>query len=330
MKTIATHSLLALLLPALFLVIGSKTMAQTNPLPYNLATGTYHFTSWDSISPAGTFPENMIFQFVPQNHIGPFYSDSASDYNCGYDMTKRPRVNGYMDKGVGILTTSSSQYNDCNSGSASQRYMGTALLSLNSAGRANIKVQWKSETLVPGDGNGSPTTPRIWNLRLQYRLGTSGNFTDIPGPVEFVSGLSTGDSITIGPTTLPNECNNAPVVQLRWIYFESSAGSGGTRPRLRLDDIAVQSDSYVGLDNFASARLEVFPNPAHEEFFIHCASIREGKIRITDNIGNVIREMPFNAADNKYDCAGLSAGLYFVNISDNYSGFSKVSKLVIR
>lgn len=111
--------------------------------------------------------------------------------------------------------------------------MGAALLALNSTNRSNIRVQFKSETLIPGDGNGTPATPRIWNLRLQYRNGTSGDFTYVPGPIEFVA----GSRIVIppqGPVTLPAACNNKAVVQLRWIYFESAAGSGGTRPRLKV------------------------------------------------------------------------------------------------
>jgi hypothetical protein len=311
-------------------ILSKNGIGQTLPMPFNLSAGTFHFTSWDSLSSAGTYPESMIFQFVPSNHTAPFYDDSASDFSCPYNMSKRPRIIGYMSKGVGFLTTSNSQYNDCNSGAANQRFIGTALLSLKAEGRTNIRVQWTSETLIPGDGNGTPSTPRIWNLRLQYRVGTSGNFADVPGPIEFVSGTTTGDALTLGPTALPAVCNNKPIVQLRWIYFESSAGSAGTRPRLRLDDINVLSDPYVGIDETRIAKFEIYPNPAQGEFFIHSPSTKEGKIRIINSIGKVLREVPYNLEDSRYDCSGLTAGVYFIQLTDAGDKSSTIQKLIIR
>ena len=317
--------------PLCFLLFSvNKLSAQTQPVPFDLSSGDFHFNSWDSLATAGTYPEGMIFQFVPANRIAPFYNDSSSDYSCPYNMTKRPRIIGYLAKGIGFQTTSSSQYNDCNSGAAVNRFMGTALLALNTVNRNNIRVSWKSETLLPGDGNGTPATPRIWNLRLQFRIGSSGDFTDLPGPVEFVAGLATGDSVTIGPTLLPLVCNGKPLVQLRWIYFESSAGSGGTRPRIRLDDISVQSDYAVGLPEDPLAEISIYPNPAGKEFFIHYPSVREGLIRIMDQPGKLLMELPFNGETSRFDCSSLPSGLYLVQITSRDSMISQVSKLIIR
>jgi hypothetical protein len=315
----------------LFIIVLSNTViCQTQPIPYNLSTGTFNFTSWDSLSPAGAYPPNMTFQYVPSNHSGPFYNDSSTDYSCPYNINKRPRFNGYMDKGISFITTSNSQYNDCSSGTASQRFVGSVLLSVNSALRSNIKVSWKSETLVPGDGNGTPATARIWNLRLQYRLGTSGNFTDVPGPVEFVAGTTTGDETSFGPTLLPAECNDKAVVQLRWIYFESSSGGAGTRPKLRLDDISVQSESNVGLDELFSSSLSLYPNPAHNEFIIRCPDFRSGAVKILNNIGKELRVLQYDGVNNHFDCTGLPAGIYLVQITDNDTQLSKVTKLVVK
>jgi hypothetical protein len=323
-------TLRTIILVCLLAVLSYCGFSQTQPIPFTLSSGTFHFTSWDSLSSAGTYPANMIFQFVPSNHIAPFYDDSASDYSCPYNLAKRPRLNGYMEKGISFLTTSNSQYNDCSSGAADKRFVGAALLSLNAGGRTNIRVQWTSETLIPGDGNGTPANPRIWNLRLQYRVGTSGNFTDVPGPVQFVAGAATGDATILGPTALPADCNNKPIVQLRWIYFESSAGNAGTRPRLRLDDISVQSDPTVGIDEYNASKLEIYPNPTRDEFYILCTSVFDGKIRIMDNIGKVVKEMPYRTGDNGYECAGLPAGIYFVQLFDNATKVCNISKLVIR
>jgi hypothetical protein len=309
----------ALLFSSIFFLFASCLFAQTNPTPYPLSTGNYQFKQWDSLAFAGTYPANMIFQHVPSNRLGPFYNDSASDYSCPYNMSKRPRINGYMSKGIGILTTSSSQYNDCNSGNAEKRFMGSVLLALNSTNRANLKVQWKSETLVPGDGNGTPATPRIWNLRLQYRLGSTGNFQDVPGPVEFVATTSTGDSTIIGPVTLPAECNNKPLVQLRWIYFESSAGSGGTRPRLRFDDLNIASDAWVGFEEPASFITELYPNPANSYFYFKSNYHNWNYLTVSDATGRNMLESEFT--EGPIDCSNLRNGIYFIRL---YSGTAQL------
>lgn len=310
------------------ILISLNGKSQTQPVPYALSGGSFSFTSWDSLAIAGTYPAHMIFQYVPSNRIGVFYNDSATDFSCAYNLSKRPRVIGYMSKGIGFVTTSSSQYNDCNSGTADHRFMGAALLALNSTNRSNIRVQFKSETLIPGDGNGTPATPRIWNLRLQYRNGTSGDFTDVPGPIEFVAGTTSGDSTTIGPVTLPAACNNKAVVQLRWIYFESAAGSGGTRPRLRLDDILVQSDALVGLDEPVSSTFKVFPNPVADHFSLSISDAFSGRILISNLMGQALLEMPYDSNTNFYSCSELTSGVYIIQIQDENGRIRGVSRIV--
>ncbi|MBK7172433.1 MAG: T9SS type A sorting domain-containing protein [Bacteroidales bacterium] len=314
------------LINSIFFLAASSLIAQTNPTPYSLSSGNYQFKQWDSLAVTGTYPANMVFQYVPSNRLGPFYNDSASDYSCPYNMSKRPRINGYMSKGIGILTTSSSQYNDCNSGTAEKRFMGSILLALNATNRANIKVQWKSETLVPGDGNGTPATPRIWNLRLQYRLGSSGNFQDVPGPVEFVASINTGDSAIIGPVTLPADCNNKPLVQLRWIYFESSAGSGGTRPRLRFDDLTIASDAWVGLEEPNAFKAQLFPNPTDHFFYFRSNSQHWDYLTVSDATGRNMLESEFT--DGPIDCSYLQNGLYFIRIYSSTSQLLGTYKLL--
>jgi hypothetical protein len=302
--------------------------AQTQPVPYALSGGSFTFNHWDSLADAGTYPANMIFQFVPSNRVAPFYNDSATDYSCRYNLSKRPRINGYMDKGIGIVTTSSSQYNDCSSGAADKKFMGSILLALNTNNRANIRVQWKSETLVPGDGNGTPATPRIWNLRLQYRLGSTGDFQDVPGPVEFIAGTTSGDSTTLGPVALPAECNNKPLVQLRWIYFESSSGSGGTRPRIRFDDLSVISDAWVGFEEPLGSSVQIVPNPASLQFSVSGSQLNWDRLRITDITGKTLQESINN--EGPLSCNLLENGIYFVTLYKGKVQVSSTQKLIIQ
>jgi hypothetical protein len=304
--------------------------AQTLPVPFQLSSGNFQFNYWDSLNMPGTYPANMIFQFVPSNQLAPYYHDSTNDFSCSYNLTKRPRFIGYGNKGVAFLTTSNSQYNDCNSGASDHRFVGNALLALNSTNRTNIRVQWKSETLIPGDGNGIATEARVMRLRLQYRIGSTGQFTDVPGPVEFTSGMLSGDSLSFGPTVLPAECTNKPVIQLRWIYFETYAGNGGTRPRLRLDDILVQSDAQVGYPELTVDHFDIVPNPANENFNITGNLTFESRISIFDSRGYQVQESLFRNSSQTFDCSKLNPGIYIVRFTDMRTGYSVSKKLLIR
>jgi len=332
MKIIFTKTTSAFLILALILPFGILVKGQTNPLPFDLSTGSYEFTSWDSLSPAGSFPPNMAFHYVAANQTSPFYTDGSFDFNCSYKKSKRSRINGFMNQGIGIVTTSSSQYNNCDAGTAESRFMGAIVLALNTIGRSIISVSWKSETLIPGDG--SPTEPRVWNLRLQYRVGNTGLYTDIPGPVEFVSSVSPGDSVQFGPITLPFECHNLPVVQLRWIYFESDAGVvGGSRPELRLDDIKVTSEELVGLPVSPAKDnkwFSIYPNPAREQFTVITKTNNRGTIQVTDQVGRLVMQQSFSRISPSFDCSNLPKGIYFVKVTDTSNGLSRTNKLLIQ
>ncbi len=332
MKNRLRETTLYLVFCAGFLAINLPMVGQTFPEPFNLSGGTYSFTEWDSASPSGTFPPNMIFHFVSSNQLAPFYSDGSSDYDCGYNHTKRPRINGLLGDGISILTTSSSQYNNCDSGTAASRFTGEVLVALNASSRGNIQVQWKGETVAPGDGNGDPLNPRIWNLRLQYRVGSSGLFTDVPGPVEYIASTTAGSLLTLGPSLLPSECWNQPLVQVRWIYFESSAGVGGSRPKLRLDDIEISSDVYQGINNPSNAygSFDIYPNPASGQFTVKTDVSLQGTIKVFDILGKELLQKSFSSPMNTINCSGLPAGVYIVQVADGERGLLRSRRLILR
>jgi hypothetical protein len=329
-KSITYLKALSLLL--LFLLQGFYPHAQTNPQPYNLGLGTYEFTYWDSLSPAGTYPPNMVFHYVSANQAAPFYVNGSSDYDCAYHKSKRPRINGLMQQGIALVTTSSSQYNDCDAGAADLRFIGDVVLALNTNQRSNIRLRWKSETATPGDGNGIPSNPRVWNLRLQYRIGEAGLFSDFtPAPVEFVSSVSSGDSVQFGPLQLPAECNNKQVVQLRWIYFESSAGAGGSRPNLRLDDVEVSSENSVGTEETLSNNpFSVFPNPASGQFTLKNTFPDKGELQVIDSFGRIVLKQFCSQQNTTIDCTGIPAGIYLVKFVQNAQAYSVTRKLILQ
>lgn len=123
-------------------------------------------------------------------------------------------------------------------GSANNTSGNPALvLAINTTGQADIEVSWDAGW-VRGQGRSNA-------VGLQYRIGTSGDFTNVPGS-EYVS--PSGLSVTAGTllqdvqsrtVSLPAVANNQPVVQLRWA-IRDVAGSG-SRTSLAITNVSVTS-----------------------------------------------------------------------------------------
>jgi len=103
-------------------------------------------------------------------------------------------------------------------------------LHLDTTGRTGIRVSY-----ILRDIDGSADNA-VQPVALQYRIGNSGNFTNIPAG--FVADATTGPSlatlVTPVAVTLPAAANNQPLVQVRIITTD-----------------AVGSDEWVGVDNIS-------------------------------------------------------------------------------
>jgi hypothetical protein len=115
-------------------------------------------------------------------------------------------------------------------------------LAINTTGKSNLEVSFKAGTLRNPYNGGSNT--RIHELGLQYRIGTSGTFANVPfstylsGTVrQMGAGVTTPLDEQLVAVALPAACNNRPVVQLRWVVRNVSGG--GAFPSFSLDDISV-------------------------------------------------------------------------------------------
>ncbi len=214
-----------------FLITSSVVFNQNNPTAFDLSGGNYSFTYWDSLAPAGTYPANMIFHLTDTQDPG-LTVQMTDNYTAAYNLTSQSRINGLRDDGVSFINTSSNGY------------LGAAVVALNSLGRSNIQITWTAGTITPAG------VDRVYRFRLQYRVGTSASWIDVPGPVEYTANSTAGHSQTFGPTTLPSDANNSPIVQVRWKYYNVS-GTTGTRPRLRLDDISITSSQIIGATKLA-------------------------------------------------------------------------------
>ncbi len=207
-------------------------------VPHPLAAGPYSFGYWGPDSPAGTYPDSMIFEQTSAGDPG-LTAEMDGYWVLPYNLTSRSRVNGLGAEGVSFINTANAQ------DSEGAGYLGSARLALDTTGKTDVYVQWTAGTVTPND--------RVYALRLQYRVGASEPFLDVPDaqgfPVEYIRHDEAGHSAVFGPVLLPAAVEDRPYVELRWTYYHV-LGDSGPRAELRLDDILVASgdpDAAVAL-----------------------------------------------------------------------------------
>ncbi len=102
------------------------------------------------------------------------------------------------------------------------------VINVNTTGQSNIAVSYNVRDI---DGS---TDNAVQPVALQYRIGATGNFTNVPAA--FIADATTGPSLAIQITpvnvVLPAAANNQPLVQLRVMTTN-----------------AVGNDEWVGIDN---------------------------------------------------------------------------------
>ncbi len=116
--------------------------------------------------------------------------------------------------------------------------------------------------------------------------------------------------------------NESDSVQIRFAVTSTNSAT-----RIYLDDIAISGhptfldpDNYVNVDEFKKLSLKVYPNPATENMIIQLPGERNnGKLVISNLVGQKVKEMALNANTNTISVADLSKGLYIlsVNIENN-------------
>ena len=245
---------LIFVLSILLSITSLHTQAQTNPVAFDLSGGNFTFSEWNATNAAGSFPPNMAFHTTTDPSAGSFniLVPGVGDWDCAYNLTSRSRFLGLDNDGIAMISTGNGQFSDCDADAANTdgRYAGAVVAALNTTGRENITISFTLGLVAEG------ASGRQFNIRLQYRIGTSGNFTDVPGPVEYTSqGNTAGHSQTFSNVVLPAACNNEAVVQVRWIYFQTVDASG-SRPQMRVDDVLITSDAQ----NTVTPQLQVSAN----------------------------------------------------------------------
>ncbi|MFA6058424.1 MAG: endonuclease/exonuclease/phosphatase family protein [Taibaiella sp.] len=201
-----------------YAAIGSLTplTAQTNPtavsLPFSLTSQS------SSTLPAGVALHRFSTPPVTRT-VSPGTADLALAGSAPGGFT-----GGWYflsDDGIGMLATGSTA-------------PGALIVAINTSGLSNINISWVCKTILN-------QASRDNSIALQYRVGTTGNFTDLGTTSTYSStGKVNGDVSATFIETLPATAENQPVVQVRWVYWESSSITGA-RDKISVDDISISS-----------------------------------------------------------------------------------------
>ncbi len=204
------------------------TLAQSNPMPQALPY-QQDFSALPHTATA--FPDGWmgwVLSGAPSGNFNvlPATADKALAANSSASSTTNGVLN-YNGK-AGFL----------NSGTVDN----ALALSLNTTGNTGVNVLFRVMTIRnPYD---SAANTRINEVALQYRVGESGNFTTLTTTAyqnnnirQTGSGVTTPQNPALRQVLLPAECENKPVVQLRWVNRQISGG--GSRPGFAIDSVVV-------------------------------------------------------------------------------------------
>ncbi|MET3876075.1 Ig-like domain-containing protein [Chitinophaga sp. OAE865] len=276
--------LLSLLLIA-SLVCGNAS-AQTNPaaqpLPYE--------QNFDALPSSATV--------YPAGWQGWLLSGSPSgSFNTAAPASDKPLISGSASSTANGVYNYAGKLGFLNSGSADN----SLVLSLNTSGQQNVRLAYDVMTIRnPYDGS---SNTRINEVVVQYRIGIAGTFTSI-GETAYQNDTiqQTGSGVTVPQhlvnvlITLPPECSNQAVVQLRWVNRQISGA--GSRPGFAVDNIAASGSGrdttppVISSLEPANSAADVSPVISPEITFSENIKAGNGYIRLHNSNSGITDSFP--------------------------------------
>lgn len=185
----------------------------SDPAPFDMSNGANYmlFAYYHCLQPSCSPPQYMAIGEEQTSAQGNFVSPIGADASYG------TAAGNWYAQGLDGLSFQG----------ASGETRACFRLGLITTDRSNIAIEWKVRDIQ--------VNPNTNFVEFQYRIGDAGDFTNVEGDL-YQQG--TTPSGTIFTLTLPAEANNQPLVQVRWIYYETGSGD---RDRLSIDDITVSS-----------------------------------------------------------------------------------------
>jgi Secretion system C-terminal sorting domain len=301
------------------------SLAQVNITPHQLLTAPYVLLQWDSSSAAATYPPNsMFFTTSSINDTAVFASDAV--WNCPYNFTQRSRVMGKNANGFSFRRTGAVFSDACDTATATnpptiRKFPGAFVVAINSINCTGVTVNWTGRMFGTSATNmnfgpGGQNSTRNYVIKLQYSIGASGVWNDVPNSVFTALRTDTvnafrpnGSSLNLPDAVLPTSCDNQPVVLVRWLYTQIGAGSGA-RAELAVDNIEIFPQFTTSLTSLKTEnKISFFPNPANNKLFLSAAA----DVKIMNALAQtVIKE----TKTKEINISILPKGIYFVSINN--------------
>ncbi len=141
--------------------------------------------------------------------------------------------NGFTTGGVTEFELTDPVVALAGSGTADAPYL---LISLNTTGMTAIQVSYDLRDLESGPDNANQ------QVALHYRVGNTGNFTNIPEAYVADATIVNDVMTTHVSVTLPTACENTPLVQLRIM----TTNAGGNDEWVGVDNISINGTPIIG------------------------------------------------------------------------------------
>lgn len=163
--------------------------------------------------------------------------------------------------------------------------------------------------------------------------------TTIPSPFGNIPGSLSGKTVAEGTVTtsfgtfgalLVKETFSVPGVYTETFYFWETKEYGRIAI-LRADDFMVMTQNNFNVitssGNVSASNLEIFPNPATNNFTIKANALEN--VKVYDAIGNLVfNENSYTASSVIVDTSVLKAGVYFVQATSN--GAISTSRVLVK
>jgi hypothetical protein len=105
-------------------------------------------------------------------------------------------------------------------------------------------------------------------------------------------------------------------------FVASNDASLGTI--FRVDDVSLVVSTSVDVATIRQKHFDYYPNPAHGSLTIENPKNEKQGLRISNELGQVVRYELLDSGKNSIDLSEMSSGIYFIQLGD-----SKVEKLIV-
>ena len=251
-----------------------------------------------------TFPTGNMSDTLP---------DLASDLNLNkYIFTEGGTSAITMKNGA---TTKAAQTTDWDNGAIIKSWQ----VEINTTGFENIVVSSKQTA------GGSNPGPRDFNF--QYRISTSGIWTDISGGIITVANDWT--SGVIDNIQLAVDCNDQTSVFLRWLMVSNYDINGNivlSTGTAKIDDIIIIGETVSGVADITEGiiNIDVYPNPCVDNLYIESKNEIK-KIEIYNIYGSKVYDVEKNTNTYSVNTNMFENDIYllYIHFSDNRKSITK-------